>query len=73
MINPKSLVNVYAIVINDMLQKNSMLKHCISEKFMLNQNNSLFYKKEIILHLKLILRISRKSTSSMLNTLNTYS
>jgi hypothetical protein len=28
-----------------MLQKNSMLKHCTSEKFMLNQNNSSLYKK----------------------------
>jgi len=66
-------VNVYAIVINDMLQKNSMLKHCTSEKFMLNQNNSLFYKKEIIPHVEINITSFQAVNQQHLNTLNTYS
>lgn len=66
-------MNVYAIVINDMLQKNSMLKHYTSEKFMLNQNNSLFYKKEIVLHVEINITNFQEVNQEHLNTLNTYS
>jgi hypothetical protein len=66
-------MNVYAIVINDMLQKNSMLKHYTSEKFMLNQNNSLFYEKEIVLHVEINITNFQEVNQQDLNTLNTYS
>lgn len=66
-------MNVYAIVINDMLQKNSKLKHCTSEKFMLNQNNSLLYKKEIVLHVEINITNFQEVNQQDLNTLNTYS
>jgi hypothetical protein len=66
-------VNVHAIVINDMLQKNSMLKHYTSEEFMLNQNDSLFYKKkEIILHVEINITNFQGVNQQHLNTLNTY-
>lgn len=67
-------MKVYAIVINDILQKNSMLKHCTSEKFMLNQNNSLLYEKEIILQVEInITSFQAVNQQQHLNTLNTYS
>ena len=66
-------MNVYAIVINDMLQKNSMLKHYTSEKVMLNQNNSLFYKKGIVLHVEINITNFQEVNQEHLNTLNTYS
>jgi len=56
-----------------MLQKNSMLKHCTSEKFMLNQNNSSLYKKEIILHVEINITSFQAVNQQHLNTLNTYS
>jgi len=50
-----------------------MLKHCTSEKFMLNQNNSSLYKKEIILHVEINITSFQAVNQQHLNTLNTYS
>lgn len=66
-------MNVYAIIINDMLQKNSMLKHCTSEKFMLNQNVHYYIKKEIVLHVEINITNFQQVNQQDLNTLNTYS
>jgi hypothetical protein len=50
-----------------------MLKHYTSEKFMLNQNNSLFYEKEIVLHVEINITNFQEVNQQDLNTLNTYS